>query len=173
MKITHIVLFIMLSFSQVFAGETNKKIEVAEKLVDLFHMDKMYTRLLDQIQSSEIAMMESMYKEEGASDEIIKAYKEGTEQTMKVMKKTFPWDKMKAMLVSAHAEVYSFDEMTALANFYQTPIGQKCIDKQPQLSASIMQSTQAFMMKIMPEIKKELKLNKEKLNKQLEKKEGA
>jgi uncharacterized protein len=168
MKIAHIVLLVMLAFGQGFAEETGTKTAVAEKLVDLFHMEKMYDQLLDQMKNSDIAMMEAMFEEKGASEEILKSYRESAEQTLNVVKKSFPWEKMKSMLVKAHAEVYTVEEMKALADFYKTPIGQKCIEKQPQLSASIMQNAQKFMMEMMPKIQKELQVVKDKYKKELE-----
>jgi hypothetical protein len=66
--------------------------------------------------------------------------------------KEMSWEKLKPEFVAAYAEVFSEQEMHDLAAFYKTPLGQKVLDKMPQLSAKGMQIAQKHMAEIMPKI---------------------
>jgi hypothetical protein len=61
---------------------------------------------------------------------------------------------MKPVYVSLYAETFTPDELQGLIDFYKTPVGQKYIEKQPQLQAAIMQKSQSMMKDIMPLILK-------------------
>lgn len=62
------------------------------------------------------------------------------------------WEKMRPIYVSLYAETFSPEELQGLIAFYKTPVGQKWIERQPQLQTAIMEKSQVVVMDIMPPI---------------------
>ncbi|MGB0414815.1 MAG: DUF2059 domain-containing protein [Coraliomargarita sp.] len=56
------------------------------------------------------------------------------------------------MFASVYAKVFTEEELQGLLDFYQSPVGQKFLDKQPELTAATMQKMQLEMAKVMPQI---------------------
>ena len=59
---------------------------------------------------------------------------------------------MGPMFVKAYADTFTDSEIDAIVAFYKTPAGKAMIEKQPALTAKIMQTIQAQMADLMPQI---------------------
>jgi uncharacterized protein len=67
----------------------------------------------------------------------------------------FSWDKMKSMFIDIYAEVYTVEEMEGLATFFESPVGQGFIKKQPQMTTLMMSKMQGLVKEIMADQMKE------------------
>lgn len=75
----------------------------------------------------------------------------------KIMQKVMDvisWEKMKNDYIALYADVYSEEELTALINFLKSPVGQKMMQKNPQLMQNAMAMMQQKMQKLAPELEK-------------------
>ncbi|MDA3799774.1 MAG: DUF2059 domain-containing protein [Kiritimatiellae bacterium] len=63
--------------------------------------------------------------------------------------KTIDWDKMFA---DVYASVFTAEEIDGLIKFYKSPLGQKLLAKEPELTKATMQKMQVEMAKIMPKL---------------------
>ncbi|MEA3346868.1 MAG: DUF2059 domain-containing protein [Candidatus Auribacterota bacterium] len=122
----------------------------AEKLLDLFNMDDSFDQSMQQAIQMPINLIESQDMPE---EEKIQARK-AAEASMKITMESFSWEKMKTMFIDIYAEVLSLEELDGLIEFYESPIGQKFIKKQPQLTAATMRRMQELMREMMPEIQR-------------------
>jgi hypothetical protein len=64
------------------------------------------------------------------------------------------WETLKPMFVSIYSETFTPDELKGMIAFYRTPIGQKWLEKQPQVQMATMQKIQAIMAESQPNIQK-------------------
>jgi len=62
------------------------------------------------------------------------------------------WETMGPEMLRAYVEIYSEEELNALAAFYESPVGQRIIEKTPELTARLGLLNQAQMQEKMPEL---------------------
>jgi len=75
-----------------------------------------------------------------------------------IMKEELSWDKMKDLYVQVYRETFSREEIDGLIAFYQTPVGQSFVSKQPDLmkrTMAIMQQRMAPMLQTIQKISEE------------------
>ena len=128
---------------------TNASTPLAEKLVSLMHFETNF----DAMKGKMGALLTSQ-KPAGVSQDAWDQVTKQSQQTMESVFSTMTWEKMKAVYISLYAETFSPAELQGLIDFYKTPVGQKWIEKQPQMQAQIMMKMQVMMKDIMPAIMK-------------------
>jgi hypothetical protein len=69
-----------------------------------------------------------------------------------IMKEELSWDKLKDSFVQVYRETFSQEEVDGLIAFYQSPVGQSFIDKQPELMKNTMAVMQQRMEPMMQKI---------------------
>ncbi len=122
----------------------------AEKLLDLFNMDDTYDQAMQQAMTMAVKMIESQDISEAEKANARKA----VEASMTVSLEKFSWKRMKNIFIDIYAGVLDMDELEGLIAFYESPIGQKFLKKQPQLSMATMQKMQLLMEEMMPDLQK-------------------
>ena len=76
-----------------------------------------------------------------------------TNEVLDLIMREMSWDKLKADYLAIYAETLTAGELEGLVKFYKGPIGQKFIEKQPELMKRSMQISQKQMMQILPKIR--------------------
>jgi hypothetical protein len=71
-----------------------------------------------------------------------------------IMKEELSWEKMKNLYVQAYRELFSQEEIDGLIAFYQTPVGQSFVSKQPELTKRTMTIMQQRMAPLLQRIQK-------------------
>jgi hypothetical protein len=71
-----------------------------------------------------------------------------------IMKEELSWEKTKDLYVQAYRETFSQEEIDGLIAFYQTPVGQSFVSKQPELMKRTMTIMQQRMAPMMQRIQK-------------------
>lgn len=62
------------------------------------------------------------------------------------------WEKMKAPLIDVYARVYTLEEVKAINEFYESPVGKKLLEKMPLVINESMQVSQRLVKDMMPKI---------------------
>lgn len=131
-------LFLMLAPSVVVAQDTGReaRMAMAERAFNALQADQMAEQMT--------ALMQSL-PQQGMSDlsgPARVAYDETLAETMQfIMGRTFEG------AVSIYADTYTLEELTALATFYESPVGQSIMQKSNQMTPQII----ALMRGIMPD----------------------
>ncbi len=120
----------------------------ADKLLRAMQVDKMMQSSFDQMAKMQQAMIAQQVSDPAEQAKTQKAVAAAMESTQAELS----WDKIGGMFVEIYAEVFTAEEMQKLTEFYQSPIGQKFTEKQPELQAATMQKMQGFMMTLMPKM---------------------
>jgi len=148
MKIKIAMLAIALSLPmQIFAAEATATAK-AEELIQILNITKSIDNSFDEVVKFSAQMIDS---QDLSSEEKIDAKKimnQSMESTFTEMK-SIDWNKMFA---EVYASVFTAQEIDGLIKFYKSPLGQKLLAKEPQLTKATMQKMQAEMAKIMPKI---------------------
>jgi hypothetical protein len=123
----------------------------AEKLFVVLKAD----RNAEQIVQVMMKTQESMVASQSISEEQKKRLMDGMKVLAETMMKPL-MEKTKELYVDAYAATFTAKELEELVDFYQSPVGQKLVDKQPQMIADVMQSSMALAQSLMPEMQRKM-----------------
>ena len=140
----------LLSLLIPFYAVADEKTALAEKLINLTNMDKMMEQTKQQILQMESRMIGQFDVPEEKQGEALAFQKKLTEKTFEIMK----FDDLHKDYAALFAEVYTLEELKGLVAFYESPLGQSMIEKQPVVIQKAMQISQKRMATLIPEIKK-------------------
>jgi len=145
-KITIIViLFSIVLVQNLFADESSHQ-KLAEELLLIMNVDKQTKEMFNQIKEMQRATLKDM----GDSEETISF----TEKMMDLMAEEMSWEKLKDDYINVYTEVFAKEELRELINFYKSPIGQKYVEKTPEVTRKIMLLSQKHSSELMPKIQK-------------------
>lgn len=120
----------------------------ADALLKAMKVDAMMASSFDQMAEMQKAMVAQQVKDPAEQAKTQKAVAAAMAST----REELTWDKIGGMFAEIYASVFTAEEMKELTAFYESPIGKKFTDKQPELQAATMQKMQGFMMTLMPKM---------------------
>lgn len=126
---------------------------LAEELMTLFQIDKSMQAALQQVTQMQTKMLDSQNLSPEAKVRQQQVMKTVIEETQA----SFTWEKIKPTFIEIYAETFSPEELQGMITFFKSPIGQKWIEKQPQLQAATMQKMQALIVGMQPKIQEAIK----------------
>jgi uncharacterized protein len=122
--------------------------KLAAKLLEVMEVGKIFNQSFDSMKKMQSAMTKKLVKNAKGQELAIK----NQQKIMDLMKKELSWDNLKPEFEKLYAETYSEEELEGLIKFYQSPIGRKFTEKQPEMQQKSMLMVQKMMMRIMPKI---------------------
>jgi hypothetical protein len=125
---------------------SSTNLALAGQLVDLMHLDKAMNVGLNSMKQMQSKMLDSSTTNSSSDTKAMvqKSMEAGMSEVTAVMTP----EKMHAMYVSVYASTFTAEELQGAIGFYKSPVGQKWIEKQPQVSMAIMEQTTAMMPKM-------------------------
>lgn len=126
---------------------------LAEELMSLFQIDKNMDAALQQVAK----MQEQMATTKDMTPDARAKQQQMRDAINKEIKSLISWEKVKPMFISIYAETFTADELQGMIAFFKSPLGQKWIEKQPQLQMATMQKMQAVMMEAQPKLQEAIK----------------
>jgi hypothetical protein len=122
-----------------------------EKLLLLMKTDKIVDQSFEQIKPWVLQQIQQTNTTQisAAQSQIIENY---TGKVFNVIKDEMSWDKIKEDYIQVYMSVYTQEEVQELIKFYQSPIGQKTIEKMPLLMQQSMAISQKYMKNILPRL---------------------
>ena len=137
----------VLTFAAVAADEASHE-EAARELLTAMNaeqtIEQSYTQILPQLE----AMAEQM----GVTGEERVIFDRYLRRMVAAMREELTWEKMEPGMVRTYMSVYSEQELRELAEFYESPLGQKFTRKMPELMTATMQMTQDMMEDFAPRV---------------------
>ena len=125
------------------AADLAKRKELAEKLIPTLKIGDSVTRYFDQIKKSQMDVLSRQLKGKSQQDA-----EEINRSAIELMNKEMSWNNLRESFVNLYAEAFSAEELDALIKFYDSPIGKKLVDKQPE----IQQKSTGLTFKLRSEI---------------------
>ena len=120
----------------------------AGQLLEAMEMEKQMAQSFEMVKQSIPAMMAQM----GVSGADAEAQQALMKKVMDLVESEMNWSKIKDDYIAIYAETFSEEELKGLTAFYQSPIGKKLNEKQPELMQRSMQVTQSKMVTLLPKI---------------------
>jgi hypothetical protein len=123
----------------------------AEKLQGVLKAD----RNLEQIMQLMMKTEESMIASQNVSDEQKKRLTDRMNTLTETIMKPL-MEKAQGVVIDAYAATFTAEELEGLVAFYQSPLGQKFVEKQPELMAATIQGTTEFAQSLLPEMQRKM-----------------
>ena len=97
-------------------------------------------------------LINSMSEHYPMPDEHRDALAQETQATMEFMKQELSWTRLEPHLIQLYVDVYTEEELRGLTEFYESPLGQAFIEKNPKVMEASAQMTMKLMRDLMPKL---------------------
>ena len=148
-----LVVLLMVSFiasSAARADEASKRAK-AEELFTLLRMDQTMGAITANIMKQVQTMTQSMPGADQATPEQKKLVVDFQQRVMDLVDKRLGWKALEPDFIGLYASTYTDEELDGIIAFYKSPIGQKMLEKTPELMSKSSEITQQKMREIQPE----------------------
>ncbi len=130
------------------ADEATSKL--AEQLMALMRVDESMKQGMEMARAAMISQTRQMSASMGQTNVAQVADYQG--RVMDLITSEMSWDRIKAQVVNLYATTFDESELKGLIEFYESPVGQAFIRKQPELMQKSMQLNQQLMRDIQPKL---------------------
>ncbi|MDX2081757.1 MAG: DUF2059 domain-containing protein [Terrimicrobiaceae bacterium] len=117
---------------------------LAGELLDVMKVEKTMNDSFDQMQASQQQMLAALPA--GTREKAEKAMSAALKES------GLDWKAIRPVFVEIYASTFSADELKGMIEFFRTPLGQKWIDKQPEVQAKTMEKMQGVVLQAQPKI---------------------
>jgi hypothetical protein len=129
------------------ADDTALRSKIEEMLI-MTKMDKMMEPMYAQLES----MLQSQVAQMGISEEQEPIVNKYNSQMFDLLRSEMSWENMRDQYIDLYAKVYTIDEIETITAFYSSEIGQKMLDKMPQLMQESMSIAHTSLQTLYPKI---------------------
>lgn len=127
---------------------SEESLAAANRVLEVSQTKKMLDMAMEQVRTMQKQQIQSLGLDE---DNAAKA-QEIMDKTQVALDEFLNWEDMKESIATSYAKVFTVDELNKLAEFYESEVGQKFIEKSPQL----MQEMMTRMQQRMPQLQQRL-----------------
>ena len=122
----------------------------AEKFLTLANADKLGTPVYMQVQQM-FAQRFAQTKAPASKQPVLESYQA---KANAALDSAIGWNKLKPKMVDLYTQTFTEQELKDLVKFYESPLGQKVLQKMPTLTAQSAQITQSKLEAAVPEVNK-------------------
>jgi hypothetical protein len=133
------------------ADEASKRAK-AEQLFTLLHMDTMMDQLMSGVKRQVQQITESMPGADHPTPEQQKQITDFQQRVMDVVNQKIGWKALEPDFINLYASTYTEEELDGIIAFYKSPVGQKMMEKTPELMSKSTQITQQKMSELQPQL---------------------
>jgi hypothetical protein len=139
----------ILTLASIARAEDSERQALAERLLEGMQMQETIEKSFEMVKQ----MIPAQMKQMGVPDEASSGKAQDVmQETMDLVMKEMSWDNLKGDYIAIYAETFTAEELKGLVRFYESPIGKKFVEKQPELMQRSMRISQKQMMTLMPKI---------------------
>ncbi len=125
---------------------------VALEVVKTMHLEAAFEANIDHMMSNVDRISDGVARQLGNKPEAAEFQTRMHNETRDLVKKEFNWDAIQPEFVQAYADLFTTDELKQLVSFYSSPLGQKFVSKQQELSARVDKVSQDRARLVMPKV---------------------
>lgn len=122
----------------------------AEAFLMMAHADKLGTPVYMQVQQ----MFAQRFAQSNAPDSKKATLESYQAKANAALDKAIGWDKLKPEMVKLYTSSFTEQELKDLVKFYQSPLGQKIVQKMPQVTEQSAELTQTHLQEAAPVVNK-------------------
>lgn len=126
----------------------------AEAVLTAMNFDRMIEKMLEQSKRAQMGMVNQMMGQAARSETDKAALMQLQKRLLDEILGALKPEEMKQDMVKIYSEVFTKEELSGLAAFYQTPIGQKLNERQPEVQERLNAAIMPRIMAVMPKVRK-------------------
>ena len=130
-------------------AQAESHIEAAKELLLLTKAKEATEQAFEQI----LPLTNSMSEHYPVPEDHRELMAEEMQANLEFMKQEMNWSVLEPRLVQVYVDVYTEDELRGLNDFYRSPLGQKFIEKTPEVMAASTKMTMEMLQEFIPKLK--------------------
>jgi hypothetical protein len=143
------------------ADDSAARKAAAADLLHAMHSEEVVDRVIDKVSENASHMIPAGHTSASPSEEA--AFRASLAQQAKdVLQTQLNWQGLEPTFVQSYADDFTAAELRQLVDFYKSPVGQKLLDKQPDIANKMTQLTEQKLKAAFPLIMQKLKASEQK-----------
>jgi hypothetical protein len=147
-KVTIAIFFLMILGSLMAFAQEDSRRSTVEKLLLLTGDERLVDQMFQQITQMQMQQFHSM----DIPQNQISGMEQHLETMFRMIREEITWDTMKDDVIDLYLSVYTEEEIEDLIEFYESPLGQKVVQKTPQFIQQSLTVSQKHIQRILPKI---------------------
>ncbi len=146
-----VLLMLTMGFCSARADEASKRAK-AEQLFLLLHMDTMMDQLMSGVKKQVQQITQSMPGADQATPEQKKQIADFQQRVMDLVNQKIGWKALEPDFITLYSSTYTEEELDGIITFYKSAVGQKMMEKTPELMTKSTQIAQQKMSELQPQL---------------------
>lgn len=127
-----------------------------DRLLDAMRARQTLEAMIPQVQASQRQMVQQMT----AGQDLDEQDRARLDRILKItsirMAEALAWEKMEPLYRNIYGQTFTGEDVEAMIGFYESPAGQKTIDKMPQLMQNTMQAVQQLVVPVLEQLEQDI-----------------
>lgn len=148
-------LAVLLAVAPLAAAQQPSEAQV-DRLLEVMRAKETLDATLPQVQAMQQQMVAQMTADQDLDEEDRARINRMLESTNSSLATVLTWERMGPMYRDIYAQTFTADDVEAIIGFYESPAGQKTLDKMPQLMQNTMNAVQQLVMPLLQQLEQDI-----------------
>ena len=148
-------LAVLLAAAPLAAAQQPSEAQV-DRLLEVMRAKETLDATLPQVQAMQQQMVAQMTAGQELDEEDRARINRMLESTNSSLATVLTWERMGPMYRDIYAQTFTADDVEAIIGFYESPAGQKTLDKMPQLMQNTMNAVQQLVMPLLQQLEQDI-----------------
>ena len=148
-------LAVLLAAAPLAAAQQPSEAQV-DRLLEVMRAQETLAATLPQVQAMQQQMVAQMTAGQELDEEDRARINRMLESTNSSLATVLTWERMGPMYRDIYAQTFTAEDVEAIIGFYESPAGQKTLDKMPQLMQNTMNAVQQLVMPLLQQLEQDI-----------------
>ena len=148
-------LAVLLAAAPLAAAQQPSEAQV-DRLLEVMRAKETLDATLPQVQAMQQQMVAQMTADQELDEEDRARINRMLESTNSSLATVLTWERMGPLYRDIYAQTFTADDVEAIIGFYESPAGQKTLDKMPQLMQNTMNAVQQLVMPLLQQLEQDI-----------------
>lgn len=148
-------LAVLLAAAPLAAAQQPSEAQV-DRLLEVMRAKETLDATLPQVQAMQQQMVAQMTAGQELDEEDRARINRMLESTNSSLATVLTWERMGPLYRDIYAQTFTAEDVEAMIGFYESPAGQKTLDKMPQLMQNTMNAVQQLVMPLLQQLEQDI-----------------
>ena len=139
-----------------FAAAQQPSEAQVDRLLEVMRAKETLDATLPQVQAMQQQMVAQMTADQDLDEEDRARINRMLESTNSSLATVLTWERMGPLYRDIYAQTFTAEDVEAIIGFYESPAGQKTLDKMPQLMQNTMNAVQQLVMPLLQQLEQDI-----------------
>ena len=139
-----------------FAAAQQPSEAQVDRLLEVMRAKETLDATLPQVQAMQQQMVAQMTADQELDEEDRARINRMLESTNSSLATVLTWERMGPLYRDIYAQTFTAEDVEAMIGFYESPAGQKTLDKMPQLMQNTMNAVQQLVMPLLQQLEQDI-----------------